>query len=129
MALLSPDGRHAAFVALRSGKRLVVVDGAGGAEYDEIARGGPLLSEDGRHFAYLAKDSRGTVLVIDGRTTPALGRIISGSLADRSWRHSAYATLQGGRALVVHDGVAGREAGRCRHADPESGSAHGSRSG
>jgi len=69
-AELSPDGRRLAYVARKSGKLVVVVDGQEGAAYEEI--GELRFSPDGARLAYRAKKGRGGrgggwVMVVDGR--------------------------------------------------------------
>ena len=55
-----------AYVAARGGKRLVVVDGVEGKEYDGIGEGTPVFSPDSKRVAYAAARGAKQLVVVDG---------------------------------------------------------------
>ncbi|HYM74830.1 MAG TPA: hypothetical protein VE377_02540 [Candidatus Dormibacteraeota bacterium] len=65
--VISPDGKRIAYVALRDGKLLVVVDGREGPEYDAIDKGTPVFSSDGKRVAYTAQKGGKWLVVVDGQ--------------------------------------------------------------
>ncbi len=62
----SPNGERVAYVARRGEKRLIVVDGQEGPEYQFILSQ-PLFSEDSAHVAYVAWENNTIVVVVDGK--------------------------------------------------------------
>jgi Tol biopolymer transport system component len=52
--VVSPDGRHVAYVAAKGNKQFVIVDGQAGREYDAIDPGSLVFSPDGKRLAYVA---------------------------------------------------------------------------
>jgi Tol biopolymer transport system component len=62
----SPDGNRVAYVAGRSNKFLVVVDGKEGPEFDRIGVGAPSFSPDSRRVSYFADRGGKTFAIVDG---------------------------------------------------------------
>lgn len=61
----SPAGKHSIYMMGKDQKRLVVMDGMEGSEYDGL--GIPVFSADDDSVAYIAKKDRKYVVVADGR--------------------------------------------------------------
>ena len=68
---VSSDGKHVAYVAGRGNKRLVVVDGEEGKEYDGFLRGSKLVFDSPNSFHGLAfRGNRFFRVEIEIETTP-----------------------------------------------------------
>lgn len=52
--VVSPDGRHLAYIANARGRYSVIIDGKEQSQYDEIVDSAPVFSPDGQHVAYVA---------------------------------------------------------------------------
>lgn len=65
--VISPDGKRIAYVALRDGKLLVVVDGREGAKYDDLGQGSMIFSADGKRVAYTAQKGGKWLVVVAAR--------------------------------------------------------------
>src|SRR5213079_2204751 len=63
--VLSPDQKHVAYVALRAGKWMAVIDGHQGKPYDRIV--GLRFSPDSKRTAYAGRHGDSFVAVLDGR--------------------------------------------------------------
>jgi hypothetical protein len=68
----SADGKRTGYVATRTDKRLLVVDGVAGSEYDDIR--GPWFSPDGACVASLAKRAGQWHVVVNGTETQGYDR-------------------------------------------------------
>src|SRR3954467_9467426 len=63
--VVSPDQKRIAYVAIRSGKSLAVVDGIEGKIYDRVMTLG--FSPDGKHVAYVGRRGENLLVVLDGK--------------------------------------------------------------
>jgi Tol biopolymer transport system component len=74
----SPDSKRLGYVAMRGRgvKRLAVVDGQEGPEYDRIPAG-PFFSPDSRHVVYAAMRDQSCFVVIDGDPGPAYRALLT----------------------------------------------------
>jgi hypothetical protein len=63
---MSLDKRHVAYAVKRGKKRLVVVDGVEGKEYDGIMDRPPVFSPDSERVAYEAEQGSKMFAVVDG---------------------------------------------------------------
>ena len=106
----SPDGERIAFVAWHGKKRMAVVDGKSGPEFDAVTK--PIFSPDGRRVAYEAarlypdgsKKDRWFV-VVDGEEKPEYDSLIRGTAAfSVDSKHVIYGVCQGDKRLAVVDG-------------------------
>ena len=66
LLVVSPDGRHVAYVAQAEDKQFVVIDGKKGKHYDGIGRA-IIFSPDSRRVAYIAIIGKKGVVVVDGK--------------------------------------------------------------
>jgi len=64
--IVSPDSKQVAYVAERDGKKVVVVDGIKGKEYDAVMVGDAFFSPDSKRIAYGARRGRYYFVVVDG---------------------------------------------------------------
>ena len=71
-AVLSPDGRHIAYIATGAGQR-VTVDGKEQKTYDQVA--GLEFNHDGSRIAYAAKLDDRWYIVVDEKESPAYKRV------------------------------------------------------
>lgn len=62
--VFSPDGKHHGYKAYKGDKRVAVIDGSEGQEYDEIWW--IFFSQDGERYAYKAKKDGQEIVVVDG---------------------------------------------------------------
>jgi hypothetical protein len=63
----SPDGRHFAFAGIRTGKPVVIKDGALLATHDELGAGTFVFSPDSQHLGYAARQGTQWFACIDGQ--------------------------------------------------------------
>lgn len=100
--VFSPDGKHVAYLVVRGSKRLVIVDGKAGPEYDKAER--PAFCA-GNRVAYPACSAGKWFIVTDGKPGQELGYDHVGCLVyGPDGQRSAYAAYKGDRAFVVVDG-------------------------
>ena len=62
--VFSPDGKHHGYKAYKGDKRVAVIDGSEGQEYDEIWW--IFFSQEGERYAYKAKKDGQEIVVVDG---------------------------------------------------------------
>ena len=105
---ISPDSKRVAYGAARGDKRVIVVDGVDGKEYDTIAMGS-LFSRDGKRFAYAAKRGERWVVVVDGVEVGEYERIADGPEFAPGSMRLAYSARRGGKWVSVLDGMEGKE--------------------
>jgi WD40 repeat protein len=109
--VFSPDSKHLAYAAKRSGKWVVVVDGQEGAEYHDIGVGSPAFSPDGKRIAYSARTGNFApwVVVVDGQAGPGFDAIFNPSFSSDG-KHVAYVAMERlEKWTLVVDGQAGTE--------------------
>lgn len=106
--LFSPDSRRSAYVAVRKGRNLVVLDGVAGKEYDGI--GGVTFSPDSKRLAYMAQRGDERFIVVDGAEQSLRfdGMHASGPVFSPDSQHLGYIGKRGGKWLVVVDGKEGK---------------------
>lgn len=104
--MVSEDGKRIAYQAARGTKRVVVVDGVQGKEYDEIAD--LFFSPDGRYVRYVAKLGRKQFIVVDGVEGKQYDTVTSVRFS-ADGKRMAYAAGRDGEVLVVVDGAEGGE--------------------
>ena len=85
--VVSDDGAHAAGVAMKGSRFVVVVDGQEGPPFDQIrassSTGGPspqgaaAFSPGGKHVAYIGVRAGATIAVVDGKEGPPFTSIVS----------------------------------------------------
>lgn len=129
--LFSPDGNRLTYAARAGNKWMIVVDGAEGKPYDQVAL--PAFSPDGQRLAYVARIQGRWVMVVDGREerayenvfepvfSPDGKRLAYSVVVDGKWRaYLGYATIAG-RAGVVVDGkeLEGHEYADSPHFSPD----------
>jgi hypothetical protein len=122
--VFSPDSRRVAYAAVAgSGEKLVVVDGVEGQQYGDIVASSLVFSPDSRRVAYVAERGGGKQFVVvdgvegneygGGLARPGFGPtpgVLEGSLVfSPDSRRVAYLAQRGDKALVVVDGVEGKE--------------------
>ena len=108
--LFSPDSRRLAYGATVGDKRLVVVDGEEGKQYDEIGTCSLVFSPDSRRIAYTAKAGEKWLVVVDGQEGKQYDEIAIRSLVFSSdSRKLAYLAKAGGKWLVVVEGREGKQ--------------------
>jgi hypothetical protein len=110
--VISADGKHSAYGAMRNGKGWVVLDGQKGPTFLEV--GEPVFSPDGRSVAYLARVRKDEWAVVrNGRPGPPLPKARGKPASSPDGTRLAYAAcphLRKGRrgAVAVVDGTVSR---------------------
>jgi roadblock/LC7 domain-containing protein len=88
----------------------VVVDGAGGKEFDGIMAGTPVFSPDSKRVAYAAERGDKWVVVVDGAEGKEFDGIMAGTpVFSPDSKRVAYAPERGNKRMAVVDGVEGKE--------------------
>lgn len=102
----SPDGKRLASVHKRDEKRVAVIDGVEGKEYDRIEQPGIRFSPDNSRTAYAAESAGEKLVVVDGQEGPCFKRWGKTPLSfiPNSAR-PIYSYKKGERDVVVIDGV------------------------
>jgi Tol biopolymer transport system component len=107
----SRDGRRVAFLAVRDGRRMAVVDGVEGKQYDDASLPTLAFSPDGTRFAFAGKTGGTYRLVVDGIEEKTGYEFIDTPVFSPDGRRVAYKARSGdeqnGRNLVVVDGQVG----------------------
>jgi Tol biopolymer transport system component len=104
----SPNGQRLAYVASRGGRRLVVVDGLEGREYDSIGAG-PVFSPDSNHVTYTDwRDGKGFV-VRDGVESTEFESFLYSVLSPDGKRMACFISENRGKECVVLDGKRDKE--------------------
>lgn len=104
----SPDGKRLASIVKRGNKRLALIDGAEGKEYDRIEEPGIRFSPDGKHTAYVADLAGERFVVTDGLESPRfkrLGKTPMGFVPNGS--NTMYSVRRGENEALVIGGVEG----------------------
>src|SRR5208337_3317324 len=101
--VVSPDGRHVAYVAQAEDKQFVVIDGKKGKHYDGIGRA-IVFSPDSRRVAYIAIIGKKGVVVVDGKEEKPYDAIGSNFTFSPDSKRFAYAAGIKNKGLVVIDG-------------------------
>jgi dipeptidyl aminopeptidase/acylaminoacyl peptidase len=104
-AVLSPDGRHVAYIQSGAGQR-VVVDGKEQKPYDQVA--GLEFNHDGSRLAYAAKRDDRWYVVVDGRESPGYRRVGVPHFNADGTRLAHVALLDVDKRTVVVNGQAGQ---------------------
>ena len=104
---VSPDGRRVAYAARMGGKRMVVVDGAEGKLYDNVAA--PIFSPGGKRVAYGALMGDKRLVVVDGAEGKLYDGIGKGDpIFNPDGKRVAYGARMGNKQMVVVDGEEGK---------------------
>jgi WD40 repeat protein len=106
--VLSPDGRHVAYLVENKGDKSlsVISDTSVGPPFDRILQGTLLFSSDSRHIAYAGARQGKYRVVLDGRPSPDYELVGHLSFSPDGQRF-AYAAQLDKRRFVVVDGVRG----------------------
>jgi len=105
---ISPDSARVAYGAARGKKKVLVVDGAEGKEYDRVVAGS-LFSPDGKRFAYAAKRGDKWLVVVDGMGGKEYDEIVQEPVFSPEGVRLAYSAKRGGKWVTVVDGVEQKE--------------------
>jgi hypothetical protein len=101
---------HIAYVGVRAGKLMYVVDGVEGKGYDSIEKGSFVFSADGSHYAYLAKQGQRWLGVIDGvEVGSQYEDIAPGFRFSPDGKHVAYMAVNHRKWFVILDGKEGEK--------------------
>ena len=103
-AVLSPDGRHVAYIQSGADRR-VVLDGQPQKPFDRVA--GLEFSRDGTRLAYAAKRGDRWYVVSDGRESPGYERVGLPHFSADGAKLAFVALLDVGKRTVVVNGQAG----------------------
>lgn len=104
---LAPRGGRAAFVAVRGGQAIAVVDGIEQPPGDAVTS--LTWSPDGRRVAWIARRGQAERAVVDGDARKDLGPVREGSLAfSPDGAHDVVVVRQPGGWAVVFDGEPGQ---------------------
>ncbi len=103
-AVLSPDGRHVAYIQSGADQR-VVLDGKPQKPFDRVA--GLEFSRDGSRLAYAAKRGDRWYVVSDGRESPGYERVGLPHFSADGAKLAFVALLDVGKRTVVVNGQAG----------------------
>ncbi len=103
---ISPDNRRVAFAARTGHKRLVVVDGENGKEYDNIMDGTPVFSSNSQRIAYAALEDNEIFMVVDeNEERKQYDDVLKGTLVfSPDSKYVVYGAAKGGDKLLVVDG-------------------------
>lgn len=113
LVTFSADGRHIAWIGWQGRKRMAVLDGVRGPEFDAIAN--LVFSPDGRRLAYEAARLNqpdpakpdAWFVVVDHEPRPEYEGLLRGSVIfSADSRHFAYSASQGDKRLLIVDGQA-----------------------
>ncbi len=104
-AVLSPDGRHVAYVESAAGER-VFLDGKEQKSYEQVA--GLEFSHDGSRLAYAAKRDDRWYVVVDGRESPGYQRVGMPHFNADGSKLAHVALLDVDKRTVVVNGQAGK---------------------
>jgi hypothetical protein len=110
--VLSPDGRHLAYIAKQWDKWFVVIDGKIDlmGNFNEIITESLTFSPDSKHLAYAALDSNKWHVVVDGKGSASFDEIKPGTLAfSPDNKHLAYAAEIFNKWYIFVDGAKGKE--------------------
>jgi len=102
-AILSPDRRHIAYVAVSDEGMQVCVDMDYGKRYDHIAKGYPVFSPEGNQIAYLADREGKHFAVVGQREYPGYDGACCLAFSPDG-RHTAYIAQDKDKQLVVLNG-------------------------
>lgn len=107
--LFSLDSRRVAYVAERGSRKLAIIDGREGKEYD--AAGDITFSPDSQRVAYMAAQGDERFMILDGSEQALHFDALhaSGPIFSPDSQRVGYAAKRGTKWLVVVDGVAGAE--------------------
>lgn len=107
--IFSPDSKRVAYVAERSGRKLAVIDGREGKDYDAV--GDITFSPDSQRVAYMAAQGAERFMILDGIEQPTRFDALhaSGPIFSPNSRRVGYAAKRGAKWLVVIDGHEGEE--------------------
>jgi len=101
---VSPRADRIAFVVRKTRKKSVVIDGAAGADYDEIkpigGKQSVLFSSDAKRHAYIARDGANWFVVIDEKPGPALATANDPAFSGDGTT-LAYAGVKDGKPVLV----------------------------
>ncbi|MFA4016990.1 MAG: hypothetical protein RUDDFDWM_002102, partial [Candidatus Fervidibacterota bacterium] len=95
-----------AYKAMRGKKRLVVVDGEEGKEYDVVWD--LIFSPDSKRLAYVASRGNKLLVVVDGEEGKEYDEVW-GLIFSPDSKHLAYRARRGNKWFVVVDGEEGKE--------------------
>ena len=112
----SPDARHAAWIAVKEGKKYIMLDGIAGKTYEDVGK--PIFSPDSKRLAYWAKSENKYFFVVDGiegDKYDAVGNVW-GNRHDEEHAplnfvfspdsmHFAYRAQQDNKSMLVVDGM------------------------
>jgi WD40-like Beta Propeller Repeat len=105
-ALFSRTGAHCAYVARRGGKRLVVIDGRPGPEFDEVREISFIWETD--RSVYRARRGERWMMVVDEEEGPECDRVVEPYPSfSADGRHHAYPLPVGPGMAMVTDGSLG----------------------
>jgi Tol biopolymer transport system component len=112
--LVSLDGRNVAWEKKLNKKKVIVVNGIAGPEFDDV--GSPIFSRDGKRIAYTARTKvnkkKKWMVVVDGAAGPGFDSVAS-PIFSRDGKRIAYTAQtkvnKKKKWMVVVDGVAGPE--------------------
>lgn len=117
--VVSPDGRHVAFVESVEGQQVVVLDGKRGMPYGQIRAPwrtsdsvhgetfpGLFFSSDGERLAFAVKDGDGWAMVVDGKKGKTY-EDLDIPIFSPDGRSVAYVARRDGEYRVVRDGEEG----------------------
>jgi len=105
--IVSPDGRHLAYVKRVQAKQVVVIDGKDSREYPSVKEDSFSFSPDSQHFAYGVWDGESKV-ILDGVALPSFGEIELAPRFSPDSQHLSYGVCQKGKCFVVLDGKPGK---------------------
>lgn len=104
--VVSKDGCHLAYVAIKEDKEFVVVDGRPGPKFDRVEAKSLVFSPDGSRFAYWAWVHKGEPcqVVVDEQASLAGSGLLWGPLFGPGGRRIAYCFAEDDHYRVVIDG-------------------------
>lgn len=105
--IVSPDGRHMAYIERVESNQVVVIDGKRSREYPRVTEDSLSFSPDSQHHAYGVWDGESKV-ILDGEALPSFGEIKLAPKFSPDSQHLAYGVSQKGKCFVVLDGKPGK---------------------
>ena len=110
--VVSDDGAHAAGVAMKGSRFVVVVDGQEGSPFDQIVassrsdtpnvpRGAAAFGPGGKHVAYIGVRGGAAIAVIDGKEGPPFTQIVTNITDQSDFGRTFYFSEDGSRVAYV----------------------------
>jgi WD40 repeat protein len=114
--VVSPDGRHAAWVWRERHREFVIHEGRSvGGDHESINSDSLVFSPDSRHLAFVAKDQGKSLCILDGVPGKSYDNLWGRPVFSADGLHLAYVVETDGMQVVVLDGKEQAQHSACEH--------------